>query len=159
ASDPVVCGLEQDAQPPPSTRHSNVEPGSLELNVNVGVESLASAGGAESIVVSGAVRSIVHVLVAGVPSALAAASVARTSNVWLPSPRAVVVWGLVQELQPPPSTRHSKLGPGSEELKPKLGVASLDGLEGLASMVVWGGVRSTVHVCEAGVGSVLPAWS
>src|SRR3954454_12359629 len=92
----AVCGLEQGAQLPPSTRHSNVEPPSEELNAKVGVASLSSAGGPESIVVFGAVRSIAQVWEAGVPSVLPARSVARTSKVWLPSVSAAVVCGLVQ---------------------------------------------------------------
>lgn len=42
---------------PPSTRHSNVEPGSLEENMNVGVGSVVVPDGPESIVVSGGVVS------------------------------------------------------------------------------------------------------
>src|SRR5204863_9610939 len=104
ASAAVVCGLVQGLQLPASTRHSKVEPGSLELNANVGVASLSSAGGAESIVVFGAVRSTVHVRLAGVASVFPAESVARTSKVWLPAPSAAVVKGLAQAAQPPPST-------------------------------------------------------
>src|SRR6478672_10364713 len=55
--------------------------------------------------------------------------------------------------------RHSKVEPPSEELNAKVGVVFPDGLEGLESMVVFGGVRSTVHVWLAGVASVLPAVS
>ena len=76
-----------------------------------------------------------------------AASVARTSKVWLPSASAgVIVCGLLQEVQPLPSMRHSKLEPVSFELKPKLGVLLPDGSDGCESMVVLGAVKSTVHV-------------
>src|SRR6266545_104409 len=139
----VVCGLVQEVQLPPSRRHSNVEPGSEELKLKLGVASLSSAGGAESIVVFGAVRSAIQVWVAGVPSVLPAASVPRMSRVWLPSASAAVVCGLVQELQLPPSRRHSKLEPGSEALKAKVGVVSLDGSAGPESSVVSGAVLST----------------
>ena len=72
---------------------------------------------------------------------------ARTSKVWLPSASAgEIVSGLVQDDQLPPSTRHSKVEPGSLELKVKVGVALPDGLLGLESMVVFGAVRSTVQV-------------
>src|SRR5262249_4727401 len=108
ASASVVCGLVQVAQPPPSMRHSNVEPGSLELKAKVGVGSLSSAGGAESMLVFGAVTSTVQVLDAGVPSVLPAKSVARTSKVWLPSASAAGVSGLVQVAQLPPARRQSK---------------------------------------------------
>ena len=54
-------GLEHDVQLPLSIRHSNVEPGSEELNAKVGVVSDDGSAGCASIVVSGAVRSIAHV--------------------------------------------------------------------------------------------------
>src|SRR5439155_9287733 len=108
------------------------------------------------IVVSGAVRSTVQVWEAGLPSVLPATSVARTSKLWLPSDSAAVVCGLVQELQPPLSMRHSKLEPGSLALKLKLGVVSLDGLAGPESRVVLGAVTSIVQVTLAGLPSVLP---
>jgi hypothetical protein len=63
----------------------------------------------------------------------------------------------VQVPQLPPSTRHSKVEPGSEALKVKVGVVTLEGLAGPLSIVVFGAVRSIDHVCEAGVPSVLPA--
>ena len=78
---------------------------------------------------------------------LPAASVARTSKVWLPAVSAgETVSELVQDVQLPPSTRHSKLEPPSVELNVKLGVVSLDGSAGLEPMVVFGAVRSTVQV-------------
>ena len=80
-----MSGLAQADQPPPSIRHSNVEPVSVELKVNVGVVLLEGLEGPMSIVVSGAVRSIVQVELAGVVSVLPAWSVARTSKVWLPA--------------------------------------------------------------------------
>src|SRR6185369_6876479 len=103
--------------------------------------------GLESIVVFGAVRSTVHVWLAGVASVLPAVSVARTWNVWLPAvSTGEIDSGLVHAVQLPPSTRHSKLEPPSEELKVKVGVASFDGSAGLESMVVFGAVRSIVQV-------------
>src|ERR671934_2817108 len=90
ASAAVVCGLEHGAQLPASTRHSNVEPLSLELNPNVGVASLSSAGGCESMLVSGAVRSTVQVKLAGDASVLPAGAVGRGSEGWPASPRATV---------------------------------------------------------------------
>ena len=115
--------------------------------------------GAESIVVSGAVRSTVQVSLAGVESVLPAGSVARMSNVWLPAPSAPSVFGLEHDAQPPPSMRHSKVEPASEELNEKVGVVSFDGSGGMESIVVAGGVRSTIHVYEAGEASVSPAES
>jgi hypothetical protein len=99
------------------------------------------------IVTVGAPVSINHVSLAGVPSALPAASIACTSNVWLPSASAgEIVCGLVQEAQALPSMRHSKLEPLSLELNANVGVVFADGLEGLESIVVLGAVRSTVQV-------------
>ena len=81
------------------------------------------------------------------PSVLPAWSVARASKVWLPAPRAgEIVSGLEQEVQPPPSIRHSNVEPLSEELKLKLGVVLLEGSPGCVSIVVSGAVRSTVQV-------------
>jgi hypothetical protein len=143
----MVCGLVQEDQPPPSIRHWKVEPGSLALNVNDGVVLFDGFGGPESIVVFGAVRSTVQVKLAGEPSVLPTASVARTSKVWLPSVSAgEIVCGLVQDAQLPPSIRHSKVEPDSLELNANDGVVLFDGLEGLESIVVFGAVRSTVHV-------------
>src|SRR6478672_5296624 len=153
----VVSGLVHGLQLPPSTRHSNVEAGSPALNPNVGVASLDGPAGPLSMVVFGAVRSIVQVKLAGVPSVFPTASVARTSKVWVPSPSADVVSGLVQGDQLPPSTRHANVELPSEELKSNVGVVSFDGLDGVESIVVFGAVRSIVHVCAAGVPSVLPA--
>ena len=76
-----------------------------------------------------------------------ALSVARTWKVWLPAVSAgEIVCGLVQELQLPLSTRHSKVEPVSFELKVNVGVVLPEGLAGLESMVVFGAVRSTVQV-------------
>ncbi|HEY8793039.1 MAG TPA: hypothetical protein VIL96_09165, partial [Gaiellaceae bacterium] len=92
----IVSGLEQDDQLPPSSRHSKVDPPSVELKVNVGVAFPDGLAGLESIVVSGGVRSIVQVELAGVESVLPAWSVARTWKVWLPAASAGSVCGLVQ---------------------------------------------------------------
>ena len=46
-------GEVHDAHAPPSTRHSKVEPASLDENANVGVESLVEPDGPLSIVVTG----------------------------------------------------------------------------------------------------------
>jgi len=142
----IVFGLEQVVQPPPSMRHSKVEPDSLELKERSGVVLFDGSVGEESMVVFGAVRSTVHVELAGVESVLPAWSVARTWKVWLPPPSAESVCGLVHALQPPLSIWHSKVDAGSVELKEKLGVTSFDGSPGVESMVVFGGVRSTAQL-------------
>ena len=77
---------------------------------------------------------------------------------WLASPSAAVVCGLVQELQLPPSTRHSKVEPGSFELKANVGVVSFDGSVGPASIVVFGAVLSTRRLATRSV-SLLPTAS
>jgi hypothetical protein len=52
-------GLVQGAPAPPSTEHTNVEPPSFELNVNVAEVEFVVATGLLSIVVSGGVMSSV----------------------------------------------------------------------------------------------------
>ena len=54
-----MCGVEQAVQAPPSTLHSNVEPGSVEENVKSGVESRDGSPGVVTRLVSGVVRSTV----------------------------------------------------------------------------------------------------
>ena len=118
--------------------------------------------GPESIVVFGAVVSTVKLRLAGVGSGLPAASTARTSKVWAPSLSAEVVWvspGPEQAAKASASTRHSKLAPASPEEKPKVGVVSVVRPLGPESIVVFGGVVSTVKLRLAGVGSGLPAAS
>src|SRR5438132_14199253 len=53
----ALCGVVHGAKAPPSMLHSNVEPGSEDVNVKVGVAALDGSAGFETIVVSGAVRS------------------------------------------------------------------------------------------------------
>src|SRR5689334_11817311 len=92
---------------------------------------------------AGLVVSRCHVQLSGDASVLPAASVARTSKVWVLSVRPATLCGLVHGDQAPPSIRHSNVEPLSDELKLKLGVAALDGSAGLLVIVVWGAVRST----------------
>jgi nucleoside phosphorylase len=92
----VVCGEVHAAKLAVSVRHSKVEPVSVEENANVGVELLISRCGPDVIVVVGAAVSTVKVRRSGVRSVLPAASMARTSNVWLPSLSVAVVFGEVQ---------------------------------------------------------------
>ena len=77
-------GVVQTVNVPPSTRHSNVEGVSPDVNAHVGVVSLVAPLGPPVIVVSGATVSTVHVRVAGVASTLPTASRARTWNVCEP---------------------------------------------------------------------------
>ncbi len=71
----------------PSSLHWNVEPASLDENVNVALALLTRVEGPLSIDVLGAVVSTVQLRVAGVGSGLPAASVAVTLKVWAPSDR------------------------------------------------------------------------
>src|SRR5256714_5495405 len=84
-----------------------------------------------------------HVHESGDGSVLPAASVARTSRVCVLSVRPLTEWGLVHGAQAPPSIRHSKLEPVSDEVNVNAGVVALDGSAGLAAIVVSGAVRST----------------
>src|SRR5438132_1108384 len=85
-----------------------------------------------------------HVHESGVGSVLPAASVARTSKVCALSVRPPTECGLVHGANEPPSILHSKLEPGSEEVKVNAGVAAFDGSAGFVTMVVSGAVRSTL---------------
>ena len=77
----------QEANEPPSSRHSKDEPTSVEVKLKSALEALLGSAGPAVIDVSGAVVSTVQVYVCGAASALPAASVAWTSNVWAPSAR------------------------------------------------------------------------
>ena len=94
ASADVVNGVVQAANAAASTRHSNVEPASVEVKVKVGrvVVGRAARAGPPVMEVSGGWLSstveTVKVRLAGVGSTLPAASMARTSKVCGPSVRA-----------------------------------------------------------------------
>jgi hypothetical protein len=63
---------------------------------------------------------------------------------------------LVQTWNSPPSTEHSNVAELSGDENVKVGVGSLDGLDGVVFMVVSGATVSTVQLNDAGVGSVFP---
>jgi class 3 adenylate cyclase len=65
----------------------------------------------------------------------------------------------VHGLNPPPSSSHSKVDPGSVAVKEKLAAAEELGLIGDDVMVVFGAPVSTVQVYVAGVSSTFPATS
>ena len=118
---------------------------------------------------AGALVSTVQVKEAGEASVLAASSVARTSNVRDPSASPSSVCELVQGVNPPPSSWHSKVRlPGrvtsSVPVNVNVAEVELDGSGGpevilVSGGVVSGAVVSIVQVWEAGVASVLPAVS
>src|SRR3954447_3333465 len=74
----VVLGAEQFANAAPSTLHWKVEPGSFELNPNVGVLSVVRPNGPPVIAVTGGSVSTVKERTAAVGSRLRAGSIART---------------------------------------------------------------------------------
>ena len=84
---------------------------------------------------------------------------ALTGKVSAPSARLLYCAGEEQAANAPPSSLHWKVEPVSLDVKLKLGVVELEGFEGLAVMVVFGAVRSIVHVYVAGVESTFPAGS
>jgi hypothetical protein len=154
----VVNGDEQAAKAAASTRHWNPDAPPDPLNVNVGVVSLVAVG-PPVMSVFGVVVSTTNVCVAGVASVFPAASVARTSKVWLPSFRTAVVNGEAHVANAAPSTRHWNVDPGSVAVNVNVGVLSLPGLSAPAVIVVFGAVVSIVKVWDAGVASTLPAAS
>ena len=89
---------------------------------------------------------------------LPAASVARTENVCGPSARPDSASGEAQAAYAPASKLHWNDDPASEEVKAKLGEASLDGFVGCAVIVVVGALLSTMTVVFAEL-PVLPALS
>ena len=76
---------------PASILHSNVEFGSSDWRLNVGVGSDVVPMGPPAIVVSGGSVSTANARAAGVWSGFPAGSLARTASVWLPSASAGVV--------------------------------------------------------------------
>ena len=146
----MVCGSEHEANAAESTRHWNVDPGSLESNPNVGVGSLVRPVGPESKVVSGRCVSTSKLRVAGLGSAVPPPSTARTSKVCPPSDSCAVVWGVEHEAKAAVSTRHSKLEPASLDSNSNAGVASPVVPLGPSVMLVSGGT-ATVKLRLAGV--------
>lgn len=149
----------QGVHAPVSSLHSKVEGVSVDVNTNVADVAGVAAGGFDVMLVSGAVASIVHVYDAGDGSVLVAASIARTWNVWLPSPRPLYDFGFVHGAHEPESSLHSNVAGLSVDVKPNVGFGVFDGSDGVTEKLVSGGVVSTVHVCVAGVPSLLPAAS
>ena len=72
---------------PPSILHSNVEPGSLEVNSKLADEELTGSPGALVIVATAPSPSTTKVRDAGLPSLLPKPSTERTRKVCEPAPR------------------------------------------------------------------------
>ncbi len=123
------CGFTR--LPARAPRSSTVERASAKGPVGVAV-----GAGAVGVAGRGRGRVTVKVRIAGEESVLPAASVARLEGVLAVAQRRVVSGE--QAAHAPPSTRHSKRGPGSSELKEKVGVESLVAPEGPELIVVSG---------------------
>ena len=147
-------------------------------SATVGVSSSVSPtaapdGGAFSAAVGGASAggggwpgsssgAIVHVCVAGVASALPAASLARTLNVCAPVVRPLYSFGLEHVAKLLASSLHSNVAPASLAVNANEALVESVDASGPDVIVVSGGVVSAgviVHVRVAGVASVLPAGS
>ena len=96
---------------------------------------------------------------AGDGSALPAASVALTENVWPPSARLAYDCGSVHGCQAPSSSLHSNDALPSGDQKLNTAEAEVTVPTGPAVISVSGGVRSIVQTCDAGEGSTFPALS
>ena len=147
-----------------SRRHSNVEPGAVEVNVKDADVLLVSPDGPPVIVVSGAAVETVKLRVAADASVLPAASRARTLNVYVPSASGPTARGevhatYVPTVAPGPSRRHSNVEFDSVLVNSNDGDALLIVPVGPAVIVVSGATVSTVNVRDAGVGSTLPTAS
>jgi hypothetical protein len=155
ASELRLRGDVQAAKAPASSRHSKLAApsGDEKLNVAEFTVIVEPPAGPESIEVSGATVSTVKLRLAGVASGLPAGSIARTWNVWEPSPRALRLRGDVQTANEPESSLHSKVAPASFDEKVNDGEALVivELSAGPESMVVFGTIVSTVKVREAGV--------
>jgi hypothetical protein len=158
----VCTGDWQGAKGAPSRLHANVLPGSSAENAMstgpVGTWFL----GADWIVVVGATVSAGserHERCAGVASVLPAASTARTSSAWSPAEGAATCSGETQTANAPPSSRHSKLEPPSDDVKRKSTGPAATSPDGPSAIVVSGATVSTVQAARGGWGSTLPAAS
>ena len=152
------------AAPGPSRRHSNVEPASELVNVNVAVLTLIGPVGPPVIVVSGAAVSTVNARVAGVASALPRrrSRAPRTCRRRRPASRTArgeVQAAYVPVVAPGPSSLHSNVEPASVEVNANDGEAPFVAPVGPAVIAVSGADVSTVKARVAGVASTLPAAS
>jgi hypothetical protein len=147
-----------DTNEPPSNRHWKLLPDFVDVNENVAEVCNVEPLGPAVIVVSGGVVSTTQVNDAGEASTLPAESTARTWNVCDALDRPAYVLGVEQAVKPPPSIWHWNV-PASVDVNENDADAAFVGFTGLAVIVVSGGVRSTVHVKLAGVGSTLPTVS
>ena len=151
-----VFGALQEAGAAVSSLHVKLLPLSVAVNEKLGELSLLGSPGFWLTVSAGSVASIVHVWELETP-AFPAWSVARTVNVWEPSPSAEYVFGDEQAANCSLSKRQRKELVSLAE-NTKLGALLLLRSAGFCVIVVVGAVVSIVHVWLAG-GPVLPAGS
>ena len=119
----------------------------MEWNSKVGVGSLVGPEGPESITAGGGVVSTVHSWEAGEPSTLPALSIARASNLWVPSLSSLGSIPEAQGANAASSSLHSKevipKPPGSSPLNSKLAEVLSTSAAGLAVSWVSGAVESS----------------
>jgi len=129
----------------------------VDVNLNFALVLVVGFTGVPVMVVLGGVVSTVQFLAfAADLSMFPAASIARTWNVCMPSFKGAEVQGLVQGANAPPSRLHSKVLPGSVEVKEKVATGLFVSFGGPDVMVVLGAFVSIVQLKLAGVASVKP---
>ena len=132
------------ARPPKRTLTSRARRSSyrsLRRARTVGVRSLVAWGPFSTLTV-GLPRSTVQVCTAGLASVLPALSVARTRSSCSPCPSLLNVAGELHAAHAPPSRLHSKVLPGSEEVKVNVAAGPRPWPFGPSVMVVSGAVVS-----------------
>ena len=162
ASSSTSCGETHEANEPPSSAHSNVEPNWLEAKVNVAVVLVVPSAGPVSTVVSGAVASAgastVQVNSAGCSSSRPCGLVAWTASVYSPPPPTSKVERRLAGHHGAAVSEHSYVAPAWSAANVKAAAVVADGSAGVVVNVVTGG-PITVHSKRAGVASALPARS
>ncbi len=147
-----MCGEEQGAKPPESSRQLKATPDSLESKLNVAfrLEEVEPSEGPEVIVAAGGVVSTVKDR-DRTSLSFPGASIAWTENVWEPSESGGTVYVAPQALKASPSVAHWKVEPGSLATNLKVGVRSLVKLPKVGPEVILatGGVVSAVKLLKA----------
>jgi hypothetical protein len=142
-----------------SMRHWNVALASGEEKLKVGVLSAVGPTGPAVMVVSGGIVSTVKLRLDAVWSMIPTWSIALTSKVCGPSLSTPVVSGDVHDVNAAVSTRQANVETDSDDVKLKVGVASVVSPAGPTVIVVSGGVRSMMMLRVAGVVSAFDARS
>src|SRR5262245_941338 len=133
-----------------------MEPGSARPDTIEGLASKTSSALSEVMVgMTGGTVSTIQETPSGLPSRLPAASLLRTRKECTPSNTPDNTMGDTHERNGSPSTLHTYEASASEELNSNTAVLTGEMGSGVTLRVVCGGVTSTVHDQEAGVGSML----